>query len=502
MRMTLFPSQAIERSDVRHFFLAACSGMVSCTLLYTLFGFIFVHVHARRIAAEMGLFLAHRLTPVIMPDNIYLVSLVHQLGSGMFFGLTLGLLSAILASVVSLFLWLSSGGNRIPKPFSIVLYAALSTGAIIIGYSRELPAVSILFGILAPAAYFVPWTAIVRNTLPRKVHWARWVVFAVVLLMPLVLLKGQSYELIRDALVDTPVLRELNTFYYEHTLLAADVIKPVAFRTQNAITLAEDMSVIGRRPHGTLWIIAGDPCGIKGAVLVASRLPTACRSVRQAWPAVIADKILKDPLGDRNKPMRKGIGTFFRGPILLIPVLLLAWIALLCADLSARSMPLAVGIIILYLAAFAPAFSHMYLRHQLYAHPEKIHAFASSSSEAQRHLALVYLLDEKRQSAEGLSQSELFALAKDPHARIRLNALMLTGKGEDKAYFFALVENALADPQLNVRTKACWALGEIGGQDALDLLKQVLSTDRSWYVRDYAYNAIGRIQPITLVVKE
>ena len=60
-----------------------------------------------------------------------------------------------------------------------------------------------------------------------------------------------------------------------------------------------------------------------------------------------------------------------------------------------------------------------------------------------------------------------------------------------------VLTDALDDPQLNVRTRACWALGNIASKDALSLLEGVVRQDPSWYVRGYAYRAIGRVRPVS-----
>jgi HEAT repeat protein len=62
------------------------------------------------------------------------------------------------------------------------------------------------------------------------------------------------------------------------------------------------------------------------------------------------------------------------------------------------------------------------------------------------------------------------------------------------------IEALLKDPKMNVRTKACWALGKIQSDMALNLLDKVVHEDPSWYVRDYAYASTGRIRPETKVI--
>jgi HEAT repeat protein len=90
-------------------------------------------------------------------------------------------------------------------------------------------------------------------------------------------------------------------------------------------------------------------------------------------------------------------------------------------------------------------------------------------------------------------------MLRDASTRVRVNALVEAGERRNPTYL-PLVEKNMADPQLNVRTKACWSLGRIGTERSLELLRQAARTDPSWYVRDYAYAAAGRIMPETMLV--
>jgi len=499
----LFPDRPIEPTDLPRFFLAAFCGSLACVALYTVFGTIFTHAHAAVFSSEMRLFLGAHLPVVINPEDPFLTSPFHQLGSGLFFGLTLGLLCGIIGLLASIPIWYL--GKDAPRlgGIGLLIYGIMAVMAATSCYSRELPGVSIVFGILAPAAYFLPFSAVARTTRPRRINLTRWVVVAMLLLTPLILLKGQSYEHIRDAMVDTPVLKGLNTFYYDHTLLAADVIKPVYYRTQNAVALERGVVLTGELPHGTLWISTSEPCALSGAAASAGTSDLKCLSVRLTNNTATAESILKAPALDRNKTMRKGIGTFLtKGPILIVPIFLLAWIALGLARLTERNLTLGAFVLSAFLLVFVPGFSHLYAGHELRKHPEKIHAYAASRHPSQRYQALLLQLDPSRRLLEKLTPGEIAALAKDPYAKIRLNALILAGRDAEKADYFSLVRNALSDPQLNVRTKACKDLGQIGGPEALNLLLATLHNDPSWYVRDYAYHAIGRIRPISAVVKQ
>ena len=99
-----------------------------------------------------------------------------------------------------------------------------------------------------------------------------------------------------------------------------------------------------------------------------------------------------------------------------------------------------------------------------------------------------------------LAPESLVRLMNDPSARVRLNAVIEAGKRRDPS-LLPDIETRLKDPQMNVRTKACQALGRLGSDQAISLLDKTVRIDPSWYVRDYAYAAMGRIRPEARVVR-
>ena len=492
------PGSELKKTDINRLLAATVAGGLSCALLYTIFGFIFCTYHAGRISSEMSLLAANQMTLVIRPDDPYLISFIHQLGSGTFFGLTLGLLIGIVAAVAGTVIFFTASSSAFSRILQVGLIAVVAAYAIVSGYSRELPYVSVIFGILSPAAFFIPWFLITRNTKDKTNSYITWFVFLVIICTPLLLFKNQSFELIRDAMVDTPVLKSINNFYYNHTFLAADVIKPLNFRTQNAISVSNRIGEITGLPHGSLFIKTDNPCAVNGAVIAASDEKLPCRSVilNSGTGVVSADRILKDATGDPNKALRTGIGTFLKGPIgpiIMVPVIILAWSALGLSYLFKKKPAAAVIVTVCYLLVFIPGFYQTYLKKTLYSDPSKIHEYASSSNSAKRYLSLIYMLDKNVEHTDGLYPDELRALAGDSKASTRLNVLVLAGNLKD-AQFADLVKISLNDTQLNVRTKACWAIGRLGVPDAVFILENVIDKDPSWYVRDYAYMALSKFK--------
>ena len=196
---------------------------------------------------------------------------------------------------------------------------------------------------------------------------------------------------------------------------------------------------------------------------------------------------------DPNKRMRGGIGFFFfSGPLIVITALILSWFALALEMVFARSRLIAFILVIAYLSFFMPLFHGAYLLAQLKSHPERISDYGASPVERMRYAAVATY-------PGALSKEDLVRLMQDPSARVRVNAVVEAGDRMDMTLVPA-IDARLKDPKMNVRTKACWALGRIQSDEALNLLDKAVHEDPSWYVRDYAYASIGRIRPETKVI--
>jgi len=483
--------------DIPRWYLASFAGTCACILLYTGFGLFFVRLHARMIADESVIIGAYGMTRLIAPDDGHLWLMVHQLSSALFFGLTLGVLAGLVCMTVTLPAWIS---GRLIRIDPVALLGA-GFASIFLSYSRELPLVSVVAGILCPVCFVLPWAVILRAGKGARIRWGRWALFGVILVSPLTLalVPGSTFLNMRNAMVTLPVVSGLSDFYYEHTLLPADVIKPFPARSQNVIALSRTIEKIGPIPHGTLWVRTKDPCGVRGARVVLGRGELPCTSVilPDDRPANDKNRVFNE-LAERfdpNRFMRRGLGIFFySGPMLIMTALLLSWFALGLERAYARSRAAAVVVVLAYLSFFVPAFHGAYLLYMLERDPQRIAAYALSHVEKERYLAVSTY-------PGALTTEALAAMLKDSSARVRINALIEAGERRDRS-LFPLIDTCADDPQLNVRTKACQALGALGSVRSLEVLERVVRDDPAWYVRDYAYAAIGRIRPEAKVVLE
>ncbi len=476
---------------VNAWYLATFCGALVCIALMTVYGLMLVGLHADMIRAESVLLGRFGMTVLVAPDDPHLISFTHRLSSALFFGLTLGVLNAMVCMVVTFPAWLSGRLTRTDAATAVC--AGLACAYLI--FSRELPVISVAMGLFCPFFFTAAWAFVLRMFRGAPVDRKRFALICAIIVSPVILTvaMGSSFLNVRDAMIAWPVLSGISDFYYDHTLLSADVIKTPAMRSQNVVAVEQEERSIGHSPHGTLWIRAKEPCSVDGARFAVASNRLACPSVvvpRDGLPVNSGNRVFEAAQDsvDPNHLMRSGLGVFFRlGPMVFMTMLLLSWLALGLHRLSRRSLIAAVAVIAAYLGLFMPLFTGSYLSLQLRSDAAKIAAYAVSAVEQKRYIAV--------SAYPGAIDDEALAgMLRDSSVRVRVNALVEAGERRNPIYL-PLIEKCLQDPQLNVRTKACWSLGRIATDRSLELLLQAARTDPSWYVRDYAYAASGRMRP-------
>jgi len=486
------------KRDISYWFRAVSLGSIACVFLYTLLGFMLVRMHAGFITAEMQIFTHFHMIPVVLPNDVHIRSTRHLVESALFFGVTLGLFIATIASILSIPLWRRSRGGA-GIGYGTLIYASLAFIACILGYSKEMPWISILTAMVSPVFFFLPWWAVTRHARPSKGQTRQWPLFFIIIILPTtMLMPALNYTRLRDGMIDTPVLDWLSRFYYDHTLLAAHVIKPIKYRTQNIIAIPPGTKSIAYSPSGTLWLRTDKPCSRTGIAFAVSKRRLGCPHIKAESNTALnkGNELIEraSSLFDLNRPMRRSIGIFIRGPVLVVPLFLLVWLSITLSRLSMSRRILVTIMVLVYYMCFIPSLHNVYVIHKLASNPGIIHDYARSKGRIKKYTCLVTYPGR-------LSKSELKRLANDKSAGIRLNALIEMGRREDTGFVPRLIQ-ATKDPQLNVRTKACEALGLIGGKDALNALYTLLKTENNWYVRDYAYRALCRIHPIAAIMGE
>jgi hypothetical protein len=480
--------------DVQTLLTGIVFGILGCVLLYGAFGLCLVRIHAERIASKMDLFLLHGMAVVVRPEDPHLQSLAHQLGSALLFGIFLGPWMALVTAVYSLIPWLRGSWNKTPD----LWFAALLVPVYLyFMYSRETPLFSLSVGLLTPFFFWIPWILGVRWTSGKKRHPLRLAILALLFLLPLHSLKGMSLPSMRDAMIESSVGNWLSDFYYDHTLLSAHVIKPVRYQTQKVIALSEDVALSGRLPAGSLWIRTAEPCALRGPSLVVSSRELNCPSfvvsdAESEHPALELLREASEPL-DKNRAMRRGIRWCLRVGCWVVFLLLALWLTTLVDDLYGRHRGIPLLLVLFSLLLAARGLYVDWLLLDLKADPnKKVRAYVLSDSPEKRYLVLIHYPNH-------LLKDQLLSLSKDPSPRVRHAAFLAIGPRIDTDFLGAL-EDGLADPRQIVRTKVCHALGEIGNEEAIEILDEAIATDPSWYVRFYAYKARCKAKPIFKMV--
>jgi len=327
----------------------------------------------------------------------------------------------------------------------------------------------------------------------------RLTLFALLLLLPLSSFTTISSLTVRDMLMGLPAGTFLSNFYYDHTLLAAHVIKPVLYQAQRAIAISEDIEVPEPLPSGTLLLRQRDPCALPGTSLVISRKALDC-------PSFLVPTAGAEPGGqllirraserfDHNKAIRRGARWFFKGGFLAAFLLLIARFAIFVEDVYARQKGIALFLLVVALLLPAQVLWDHYLLHALNADPNRrAYEYASSKSATRRYLSVVYCPLQ-------LPYEKLALLSRDANPKVRHYAFVAMRDQRDPILFSAL-QKGVSDPEQIVRTKVYQALGEIGDEDALRLLDKAIAQDPSWYARDYAYKAKGNEERIYKIVEK
>lgn len=489
-------NESSSRRDIGTLLDGMLLGTVACILLYTAFGLLLVRTHADTIAAKMEWFLRNEMVAVIAPEDPYLQAFHHQLGSALFFGVTLGTMTALLASAVSIVPWARGTWG---KWFESLCTLLLIPVYLFLMFSREMPVLSVFWAVLTPVFFWAPWIYAQRRGEGKRRNQVRLALFALPFLIPFVPFHSVSSLTVRNTLLGLPAGTLLSDFYYNHTLLAAHVIKPVFYQTQKVIAISKEIDVLEPLPSGTLLLKHRDPCALPGTSLVISKKALEC-------PSFLFSTAGAEPRGqvlireaserfDRNKAIRRGTRWFFKGGFLVALLLFIARFVVFLEDAYERRKGIALSLLVVALLFPARSLYNHYLLHSLKADRKtRPHEYAVSESATKRYLTLVYCTMQ-------LSYETLAALSRDPNPMVRHYAFVAMRYQRDPILLSALKEG-VSDPEQIVRTKVYQALGEIGDAEAVRLLDRAIAQDPSWYARDYAYKAKGNVERIYMIVEQ
>lgn len=468
-------------------------GLLACVILDTAFGLILIRRHAPAVSGKMALFCQHGMIPVVQPHDPFLDCLWHQVGSALQIGLSLGVLSGLLAAGSALF---QETLRRDPRPFSFWLDFLSFPLILLFLFSEEVPFVSLFCALLTPWVFRIPWRRMRRHGEHKRRKPVRVACLTAATVLSMYVLLGGSPHQIRDNLSNFSLGRKIVHFYYDHTPLAAHVIQPLPHLTQKVIAQSQDLPVPEILPHGTLWIVASNPCMIRDTSVVIGRtaatgcftLPVALDLFKDgnALLAAISRKV------DPNRAIRRGVRASILWGFPTTGFLLALWGATILEDfwLTRRSSRYIVLAGTLCLTAFT--LWSLAEREGVKRDPSQAQSYAASNRTQKRYLALKTFPDR-------LSFSDLTRLASDPSFQVRHAAFVEMARRGDPRFHNTL-ENGLNDREPLVRAKAALALAKAVPSHALGGLKEILAEDPSWYVRDNAYRAIRHIRPVYKVV--
>jgi hypothetical protein len=485
----------LGESDIGKLLDGILLGTVACILLYTALGLLLVGIHADMIAAKMELLLRYDMRPLIAPDDPYLQSFHRRLGSALIIGIPLGTLTALFVAALSIVPWTRGRWGKTTEPLLTLLLIPVF---LYLTFSRDLPVLSVLWAVLAPVFFWIPWIYLQKRRKSKRRNRLRLTLFALLLLLPIASVSAFSSLAVRDMLMGLPTGNLLTNFYYDHTLLSAHVIKPVAYQTQRVVAVAEDVDLSEPVDSGSLIIKGRDACALKDASLVISKKELACPSflLSPADAASLSQVIMMKASKrfDRNKALRRGIRWFFKGGFWVALLLLILRFTIFLEDVYERRKTVAFLLLLAGLLLPARGLYNQILLHSLETTPYiRAHEYASSNSATKRYLSVVH-------ASYDLSQEELSLLSSDPSPRVRHYAFVAMGQHRDPTFLSSLTKGT-TDPEQIVRTKVYKALGEIGGAAAISLLDEAIKQDPSWYARDYAYKARGDIDRIYKIVE-
>jgi hypothetical protein len=390
---------------------------------------------------------------------------------GLFFGFSLGLGAAGLSAVWCRTTRALPGGTGRWAPF-LLLFVPLT--AVITG-DPALAAclLAIVLGALAIHRVSQP---------PRSVPF-RWLLVALCGLgvIPWATADEGPFTRLRDQILfASPAGLSVDQFYYRWTLYPAEVLKPLAAKTQPTAAVADTAPpreqqrfCADARRLGILCVAGiGSGAGLDlrvepgdgGLALVSgdTRLvwPQGVHEQRETWTQFSAAR-------DGARPLRRatGIALFLGCPLGLCWLLTSAALRLASIFPDRRRRRLAALVLTVALSAFIAATGR--------ADPQ-LAALRGilQQSPLGDPAALAALLDSPR-------PVERFYAA---HAARHL------GKAAEP-----LLINALLDPVINVRYAAAQGLGEAGGDTARTTLEELLSQPEEWYVKERAYASLLRL---------
>ncbi|HSH70282.1 MAG TPA: HEAT repeat domain-containing protein [Deferrisomatales bacterium] len=318
---------------------------------------------------------------------------------------------------------------------------------------------------------------------PRPLVW-RLVLLAICAggLIPWALAPEGPFTRLRDQVLFTNAVGlAVDQFYYRWTLYPAEVLKPLAARTQPLAAVSPELPGPQRRRWCNevrrLGVLCVDATGAAAGGVDLTVAPDAGAVVlvsgttRLPWPQGAADQQQTwqqlSTARDVNRALRRatGLALFVGCPLGLCWLLTSVALRLACVFPSELRRRLAAAVLTAVVTAGLGA--------------------------AGRADPAVVTLRDRLVEAPPATAEDLGQRLRSPRVVERFYAAR-AGRHLGSAGEAPLLE-ALSDPVINVRYAAAQALGEVGGTAARTTLNELLAQPEEWYVKERAYASLRRI---------
>jgi hypothetical protein len=342
------------------------------------------------------------------------------------------------------------------------------------------------------------WDSVRRNTL-----WT--------LMIPLLILSaawGYAYQpsifvKFRDTvLLNNPIGAAVNKFYYDHTLSAAEIIKPLhqksirTFRWEHQeesdikaeiqkILISMDYLPIPDDPTPDLTVFLKNEDIVLHEGLITQNV--AANDFKRAPGQYLESISVKS---DQMASLRR---VLFVSILIGLPVLVYGIFFILLRRLSGGVFPRQYSGFAAGALCLAAGLALLWATYRIPPPPaehERIMAYLNSDTDWEKTSAALDAI--LMSSTDIFSSSDLRRLLQSPFVAVRYRAAQALGFSKHIDAEKMLIE-MIQDPQVNVACMAIFALGKRGNSSAIEPLVTFIRSREDWYRQWYAYRSLRKL---------
>ena len=437
-----------------------------------------------------------------VPNDLVIPNLkgfLPALGGGLFFTLSLGVGLSLLA-LTAAWAW-----GRFPrrKRMLLTIYSLCWLGMLIAVNFRGLNLAASAYFLLIPPLVFRAARFAPLSPARQAAGYGRWIPVGLALLLAILWfphLDSDFFGKVRDRLLlSNRIGQQLNQFYYDYTLYAAEVLKSLDQKTLKTCSVADVKRVpvaraLAKEFAKQDYLNRGSDGAADLQVTEAGSRFVLAHKGRPVMETTLQDLLSRTGPVLKEFSARTDRQAFFRRAVyyaLLVglPVILYLFLVDLFRFglgffLTARTASLAAGLVCFcmgvgLLAVFSPGSDN--------AGDGVATAGALGSDNLHDRLAALKMIEQKGlEIADFAGYDRLLA---SPHVAERYWLVRTMGGSRQPRTYRDLL-SFLDDPQLNVATMAFYALGRRGDRRAVAEILARIQTSRHWYEQWYAYRAL------------